>query len=386
MEIQSYDVIVVGSGLVGGAFALDLALKSPKLKIAIIEKNQPDFSYLIDSLDNRVYAITPHNYNYLQDLGVMLDEGRIGYINAMNVRGDKNSAIEFDKSAVSGGFLARLSEQGIMQKAILAKISEYENIHFLYQEISDIQDLGDKVIIATTNAIQIEGKLLVAADGARSSVRSKFGFSVANIPYFQSGVVANFQCERPHENTAHQWFMDPGILAFLPLPGNVVSIVWSTDEPEKLLNLSDQEFCEFVANAGNHVLGKLSLLNKPQAFPLQLNLVERFYQGRVVLIGDAAHTIHPLAGQGVNLGFGDAWELASTVASLDLNLVSDTSFARYNFKRLAEVRKMQMTCHVLHRLFHNRLNIVSKIRNYGLNFVNNFSFIKKVLINSAINF
>jgi 2-polyprenyl-6-methoxyphenol hydroxylase-like FAD-dependent oxidoreductase len=121
------------------------------------------------------------------------------------------------------------------------------------------------------------------------------------------------------------------------------------------------------------------------AFPLKLNLVEKFYYERVILIGDAAHTIHPLAGQGVNLGFGDAWALAKLMA-LNLSNLDNATLARYNYARLAEVRKMQMTCHLLHRLFHNRLPVVNELRNLGLNLVNRLTPVKKILINSAINY
>jgi 2-octaprenylphenol hydroxylase len=141
-----------------------------------------------------------------------------------------------------------------------------------------------------------------------------------------------------------------------------------------------------VAEAGEYSLGKLELITPAQAFPLKLNLIEKFYAGRVILIGDAAHTIHPLAGQGVNLGFGDAWELAQLFATHSDSLISEVDLARYNYNRLAEVRKMQMTCHMLHRLFHNRLPVVDKLRNLGLNLVNQIAPLKKMLINSAINY
>jgi ubiquinone biosynthesis UbiH/UbiF/VisC/COQ6 family hydroxylase len=198
-------------------------------------------------------------------------------------------------------------------------------------------------------------------------------------------VVANFKCSIDHNNVAHQWFLGDGVLAYLPLPNQHISIVWSNDNPQQLLTSSPDELCELVANAGQNTLGKLELITKAMAFPLKLNLVEKFYHERVILIGDAAHTIHPLAGQGVNLGFGDAWALAKLIA-LNFSNLDNATLARYNYARLAEVRKMQMTCHLLHRLFHNRLPVVNELRNLGLNLVNRLTPVKKILINSAINY
>lgn len=379
---MSYDIVVVGGGLVGASFALSTINKNPKLKIAIIEQRKPDFSANEIGYDNKIYAISPHNLHELADIDVKANASRFGSIDAMNVRGNQDSAIIFDKNDCNNQFLAKIIEYRNLQAAVMTEI-EQTNIDMLYLNILDIIEEDNRLLIKSDYQ-DLYCKWLVAADGANSFVRNKFNFTLEEIPYYQSGVVANFECTKPHNNVAHQWFLGDGILAYLPLPDNKISIVWSTDRAAELLKLDHIAFAKEVAAASGFELGELSVITPPIAFPLKLRLVEKFFHNRVILIGDAAHTIHPLAGQGVNLGFGDAWELAALFAkNNELDFVDLTKF---NAKRLIEVRKMQMTCHLLHRLFHNRNLVVNKILNAGLKMVNNLSMVKKLLIDSAINY
>lgn len=380
-----YDVAIVGGGLVGASFALDLIQQNENLSIAFIERNEPNFSENKSGFDNKIYAISQSNLEHLSKLGVNPDWSKIGTINAMSVRGNQNSAIEFDKAACKGQYLAKIVEYRNLHHAVLLKLKQYPQIRFIYTNLKDAKMYETSVELLNDADEVIQAKWLVAADGANSFVRNKFNFAVEAIPYYQSGVVANFKCSIDHNNVAHQWFLGDSVLAYLPLPNQHISIVWSSDNPQQLLTATPDELCELVANAGQNTLGKLELVTKATAFPLKLNLVDKFYQSRVILIGDAAHTIHPLAGQGVNLGFGDAWALAKLMA-FNFNNLDAAELARYSYSRLAEVRKMQMTCHLLHRLFHNRLPVINKLRNLGLNLVNRLTPLKKALINSAVNY
>lgn len=380
-----YDIAVVGGGLVGAAFALDLACQNSKLKIILIERNQPDFNQNEHGFDNKIYALSPKNYQHLQSITSGLDEKRVGTIEAMDVRGNHGGKIEFDQHDCRGNYLAKIVEYRNLHRAVYHELSNHDNVEFKSTSLAKVDNEAERVSLYEKNGSKLEAKWLIAADGANSFVRQQGRFNLEEIPYYQSGVVANFRCEHDHHNIARQWFLGEGILAYLPLPNQQISIVWSSNEPEYLLKLSADELCAAVAEAGEYSLGKLELITSAQAFPLKLNLINKFYSGRVILIGDAAHTIHPLAGQGVNLGFGDAWELTQLLASRVENL-SPAELARYNYNRLAEVRKMQMTCHMLHRLFHNRLPVVDKLRNLGLNLVNQIAPLKKMMINSAINY
>lgn len=379
-----YDIAIVGGGLVGASFALDLIQQNSALKIAFIERSKPNFDNNSLGFDNKIYAISPNNIAHLTQLGVKPNWDKIGTINAMNVRGNYQSAIEFDKDSCHGEYLSKIVEYRNLHQAVLVELNNYPQVRFIYTDLKNAQMNDDYVELHDADNQLIQAKWLVAADGANSFIRNKFNFNTETIPYYQSGVVANFKCSLDHQNVAHQWFLGDSVLAYLPLPEQQISIVWSTDNPERLLNASPAELCELVAQAGQFTLDELELITPAMAFPLKLNLVEKTYQQRVILIGDAAHTIHPLAGQGVNLGFGDAWALAKLMAGKFSNL--DTAdLARYNYERLIEVRKMQMTCHALQRLFNNRLPLVDKMRNFGLNLINQITPLKKALINSAIN-
>lgn len=378
-----YDIAVVGGGLVGACFALATIKKNKNLKIVIVEHHKPDFSENDNGYDSKIYAISPHNLSFLLNLGITPNQDRFGTINEMNIRGDVNSAIQFDRKDCNNQYLAKIIEYRNLHKAVIEELNKSSQVEFVFGKLSEIVD--NTVVTLTGDNINIQARWLVAADGANSFVRKQFNFKVEQIPYYQSGVVANFKCEKSHLNTAHQWFLGSGILAYLPLPDNHISIVWSTDSTSELLDMSALDFSAKVAQASNYTLGNLELITKPIAFPLRLNLVDRFINNHVILIGDAAHTIHPLAGQGVNLGFGDAWELASLMSKTHAN-PDWIELSKFNANRMSEVRKMQMTCHLLHRLFHNRNMLVNTIRNLGLNIFNQIEIIKKFLINSAVNY
>ena len=382
---KEFDIIIVGGGLVGSAFAADVLSHSPNTRLLIIEAKKSEF---IQSppLDSKIYAVSPRNFEQFTKIGVLPDLSRVGKIEKMNVFGNANGAIDFDSGSAYDGYLARLVEYSNLQKAILAKLEEYPNLEMCYGQISEIDNQVAQVHVEMMDKSVYTGSLLVAADGGNSFVRKTVGFNNHQIDYEQSGVVANFSCEKNHVNTAYQWFFGDSILAFLPLPEKKISIVWSTTKPEQLLGRSTTDFVSAVEEASQNKLGKLELITAPQAFPLKLNLIEKCYKDRVILIGDAFHTIHPLAGQGVNLGFGDAWELSSLIKQVSISGLLQADLARYNYDRLFEVRKMQLTCHSLQRLFNNRSLLANYARNFGLNLINSIKPLKKILINNAINY
>jgi len=227
---------------------------------------------------------------------------------------------------------------------------------------------------------------VVGADGARSFVREQAGIAAASGAYAQSAVVANFACERPHRGVALQWFQGGPVLALLPLPGERVSMVWSTGDAERLLALDEQALGREVGRASGHALGELRLLCAPRAFPLQRLAAQRMVAPRAALAGDAAHVVHPLAGQGANLGLQDARALAAALAARepqrdpgDLGLLR-----RYERARAADVLAMDATVHGLCRLFASGAQPIARLRNAGLNLTDRLPVLKNLLIHQAM--
>lgn len=380
-----FDIALIGGGLVGFTFALDIAKKRPDFKVLIIEKNEYKIPSM-DTFDSRIYAISPQNLEYLASINVIPDIERLGIIEKMDVYGDKGSELVLDSRQNREMYLSKTVEYKNLQSELFEQLNTLDNVSFIYGEVKDIVSDSDMVNI-TLNHQLITTRFLVGSDGGNSLVRQKFNIKADLFDYGYSGVVANFETELDHKNVAYQWFKDSTILALLPLTKNKVSIVWSTNEYEKLLTLKSEQFEHKVMEFSCNKLGKLKLISKPVAFPLRLYTIDKVYAHRVVLIGDAAHTIHPLAGQGVNLGFGDAKALANTLTDVSSSQLGDISILRkYNASRILKVKQMQITCHSLHLLFKSSNNIVRTFRNIGLNMVNNIPLVKKYLIKQAVSY
>jgi ubiquinone biosynthesis UbiH/UbiF/VisC/COQ6 family hydroxylase len=219
-------------------------------------------------------------------------------------------------------------------------------------------------------------------------VRQTAGLAAVNTPYGEKGVVANLSTEKPHRNIAYQWFRDDGVLAYLPLPGNRISVVWSTpdEHADELCSLPADVFCDRLAEAGGHALGRLQVLTPPAAFPLRLMRVPQTVAPRLALVGDAAHGIHPLSGHGINLGFQDASELAALLVAAQpwQDIGSERFLQRYQRARREETLLMQATTDGLRRLFKNSPPGLRSLRNLGMSTTNQLSFIKNSLVRYAL--
>ena len=383
---MDHDVIIIGGGLAG--LALAVALRKSRLKVALVEGRAP---FRPAGWDARIYAISPANVRFLDAIGAWshLDFSRMAPVRKMAVRGDGGGALEFSAYASGVGELAWIAESSLLQNELWESAKRQGNLELLCPATPARLDIGDReVVLELADRRTLTAKLVVAADGADSWTRQAAGIDVDFLPYDQMGVVANFRTARPHRETAWQWFRADGILAYLPLPGDQISIVWSTPtgHAQELLALDPAEFCARVAAAGEMALGNLELVTPPAGFPLRLMRAPHTVGHRLALIGDAAHTIHPLSGHGINLGFQDAASLAAVLADCPAHAdCGELSWLRRHERaRREEVVALQSVTHGLQRLFGAPQAPVAALRNLGLNFVDRLPVIKDALVRYAM--
>jgi ubiquinone biosynthesis UbiH/UbiF/VisC/COQ6 family hydroxylase len=391
---MEFDVVIIGGGLVGASLAA--ALKYSGLSLAMVESQsslmRDNAPASAEDWDSRIYAISPGSRSFLEKSGAwsLLDAGRIAPVEAMRVFGDTGAELEFSAYQMGVAELACILENRALQHALWQVLQQQENLTLLYPARCGALEFDkDAATLTLEDGRTLSAKLIVGADGRDSWVRSQAGISAAPVDYQQHGVVANFSVELPHRGIAYQWFQPDGILALLPLPGNRVSMVWSVsiEHSARLLAMPQDELCARVAAASRQTLGELKLITPPAAFPLRLLVLPQISAPRVALIGDAAHNMHPLAGQGVNTGFRDARQLAQIL--LERGAQSDCGDAqllrRYERKRKEDIYTMQATTYGLKHLFNNEVPVLRAVRNLGLNVTNRIIPLKKLLMQHALN-
>lgn len=383
---MDYDLIIVGGGLAG--LALAVALKRSRLRLALVEARAP---HCPTGWDSRIYAISPANVRFLDSIGIWqhLDAARLQPVAKMSVQGDKGGALEFSAYPLGVDALAWIVESSLLQRELWETVKRQGNIDLLCPATPVGLEIGDAAAtLMLADHRSLSAKLIVAADGADSWTRSAAGIEVDFLSYGQQGVVANFRIGKPHRATAWQWFRHDGVLAYLPLPGDLMSIVWSTADAhaEALLALPEAEFCARVAAAGQRVLGDLALVTPPAAFPLRLMRAPQTVAPRLALIGDAAHAIHPLSGHGINLGFQDAKSLAEVLAACPPHIdCGDVLWLRRHERaRREEVIALQSLTHGLQRLFASDVLPLAVLRNLGMNLFDRLPVIKEVFARYAM--
>lgn len=385
---NEFDVVIVGGGLVG--LSLAAALRDSGLKLALIEPSEPAPALAEDSWDTRVYAVSPGAAAFLEKCGAWerLPRERVTRLEAMRIYGD-DARSRLDFSAYDAGLreLAFIVENGRLQHALWQAARAHVKVYCPANWVA-LELAADSGSLRLEDGTEIAARLVVGADGAESRVRAQAGIAVTPSDYGQLGVVANFSCEKPHGGVAFQWFRRDGVLALLPLPGNRVSMVWSIGEERgrELAALAMAELAAEVEAASHGVLGVLRFITRAAAFPLKLQRVTNFIKPRLALVGDAAHNVHPLAGQGLNLGFRDARELAAVLA--DRGVQRDCGdyalLRRYERARREDVLVMQFTTHALQKLFNNDVVWLAGARNLGLRLANWQPQLKSFLVHHAV--
>ena len=384
------DIGIVGGGPVGAALALAAAQSG--CKVALVEPGTAR-PMPVSGFDTRVYSLGQRSRQLLEECGVWdeLAQERITPVHDMQVFGDDAaSRLVFSAYRSEVRELAVIVEESNLRQA-LARVVDAQTARIARQNVQ-FQSVSwaktDRAACLLSDGTSLDARLLVAADGADSKLRAAAGLVPDIRDYAQTGVVANFRISLPHRNTAYQWFREDGVLAMLPLPGMHMSMVWSTghEQAQTLLSLDTETLAERVQQACPGTFGKLTGLGAATGFPLRWMRVRRLIAPRLALVGDAAHLVHPLAGQGLNLGFADAGCLAEILAhrGMEDDCGAQSILRRYERSRAEDILAMQCVTDGLQRLFGADLPGLQRLRNFGLRATDRIAPLKRWLVNCAL--
>ena len=383
-----FDVAVVGAGLVGLAAAIALAEQGKRIVLVDAKERA---GYTSSTWDARIYAITPSTEAFLKALGVW------AFVNAARINPVKAMALWHEGASDSLNLLADdanldklacIVENNQLMHALWERVDALDVTMVLGSPCTDIEYQDDTVVVDLVNGQQISASLLVAADGVNSFVRQQLGLATNDKDFDQVALVANYVVEKAHGNVARQWFSPHETLALLPLPQQQVSMVWAleTERAKQLLSLSEESLAEQVEVQARGQLGQLKAASKTYSFPLRQITASKLIAERVVLIGDAAHQVHPMAGQGANLGFRDVMSLAKLMTSSHaLQDIGDATFLRrYERDRKADVVSMNTLTSGLDYFFSNNNQLMKRLATSSMEQLEKRLSMKNILIKQAV--
>ena len=434
------DVAIVGAGIVGLAAGVALKRAGYSVKIIDAQPQSEPKTLPIDPAadwDNRIYALSPSNITWLTEIGVWqyVVQARVAEMRHMSLKfseyqpsiglATSSSPLILSAEDANQAHLGCIIEAKNLKQALLAQLAsldapvlfsaQCENIKLSAQNHQPVATLcvTDVAKKATKDWV-VSAKLLIGADGAQSWVRSALNIGLQKKSYAQTAIVANFIVEKPHDNVAYQWFYTKAaedanaaadehaddfrltknaILAWLPLPSlnnqHRVSIVWSlsNEDADKLIQLPEDAFTAAVQAAGEQTLGAMQLDGKRAQYALHLLKTEAMTQANAILMGDAAHTIHPMAGQGMNLGLRDVKDLMALLAAKsNVQAMSDAQLLKaYTRRRKLDVLNMQLLTDGLFELMAQENAPLKKVRQWGFN-ATKLTAVKRLLVSNAIQY
>jgi 2-polyprenylphenol 6-hydroxylase len=337
-----------------------------------------------DGFDVRVYALSPGNIQFLRRLGVWeAIAPRAAPVHAMRIHGDDGRAVlEFGAYEAGVAELAWIVEDAGLQRAL------WNGLAGSAQRCQALEVGEREARVTLEDGTSLGARLVVGADGANSFVRKSAGIEVRERDFEQVAVVANFHCGKPHGNTAFQWFQGGPVLALLPLPQDQVSMVWSVPAADgaRLSALSAPALAAEVTGASGNILGTLTAASPVRSFPLRRLSARRLVAPRVALVGDAGHVVHPLAGQGLNLGLQDARVLAEILTAREpgRDPGDHRLLRRYERQRSEPILAMDAVISGLFSLYGARNPTIGRLRNAGLNLTDRLPVLKNLLMRQAM--
>lgn len=392
------DVIVVGAGLVGAAFAALLADADPDVKVVVLEARVFTERYEGDRFDPRVVALSEVSRRILEQAGVWraVASRRISPYRGMTVwEADGTGRVEFDSEELGRADIGHIVENSVIVSALLERLEGFDNVRLLCPAtVTDLKLDGGGATVELDDGHRLAAPLLVAADGAHSHTRELAGFATREWDYGHHAIVATVRMAREHGGVARQRFAPQGPLALLPLRGDDgdshwISIVWSQDEARaaELMALDDETFAAALTRESEACLGPVVQVDRRYCLPLRQRHATDYVRPGVALIGDAAHTIHPLAGQGVNLGFQDVEVLCAEVLRARGRGVAAghaTVLQRYQRRRKADNLAMMAAMEAFKRLFAADGASLRLLRNQGMSLFNDLPPLKRAVMRRAM--
>ena len=389
---QDTDIVIVGGGLNGPALAL--ALAQGGLDVTLVDaRAAPDRS--ARAFDGRAYALAVASKRLLEVLGVwscIAEQSQpIFKISTSDGHAGMTatpSFLSFDAAEIEEGPMGFMIEDRFLYTALLAAVADRPRITLVSGDTAVAQTVSDSVAVTLGSGRQIVTPLLIGADGRASKTASRAGISRVGWEYGQTALVTAVVHAKPHHGTAHQFFMPSGPLAILPLPGNQSSVVWSEDRAaaSAIQALPDSEYLAALRPRFGDFLGQISLAGDRFTYPLSLSIAASFVAPRVALVGDAAHGVHPLAGQGLNLGLRDVGALAQVLIEAHRrgeDIGAADVLQRYQRWRRFDTTSLGLGMDMINRLFSNKSAVLRTARGIGLNLVNQLPGLRRNFIRQA---
>ncbi len=396
---QNFDITIIGGSYAGMTCALALAGISPDLKIAVIEKE--NILAQDKKRDGRAYAISAASLELFKEIGIFDETNKhAGKISDIKITDYKSPFIlDFVGASLVGArsnYLGQIIENFHIHNALRDRILQQKNITVfcpnIYEEIDFQTTLTTYDLRLTTIKLNdgtiLNSKLILACDGRFSKLRELYQIHTTVKNYFQTAIVFNISHQRPHENIAHEKFLPGGPLAILPFQNqHHSSIVWISPNQvaQAILNLDEENFLQQLGKKMENILGKVEVISEKFSYPLIAIEAEKFYHEKMLLIGDAACGVHPIAGQGFNLAIVGIKILRDLIKN-NPDLSSQNLIEAYNKKAKSEARKMIVATDILNSLFETKSLSIGLLRDLGLGVVNKIPKLKKFFIRSAGGF